>query len=182
LAIGEDPGAPPPAALPALLVNAVVLSLGKVPEGDLVQLVDPAWVALLQLLARDPDARFQIPDRTLEEVVAASYVAAGFDEVVLTPRSGDRGRDVIATKSGFFSVRIVDQVKAFRAGHLVKADDVRSLGWVLQADNNASKGLVTTTSDFAPGIADEFKLYMPHRLELVNGPRLLDRLAHFARK
>jgi hypothetical protein len=41
---------------------------------------------------------------------------------------------------------------------------------------------VTTTSDFAPGIADEFKLYMPHRLELVNGPRMLERFAHFAKK
>jgi restriction system protein len=134
------------------------------------------------LLIKDPNARFEIPNRKLEEIVAASYRDAGFDEVILTPRSGDLGRDMIATKTGYFSVRIVDQFKAFRADRLVTANDVRALAGVVAIDPQASKGLVTTTSDFAPGIADEFKSLMPHRIELVNGAQFVDRLAHFGKK
>jgi len=47
---------------------------------------------------------------------------------------------------------------------------------VLQTDGNTSKGLITTTSDFQPGIltGDEFKNFMPHRLELKNGTDIVD--------
>jgi len=46
-----------------------------------------------------------------EEIIAGAYKKAGFDEVTLTPRSGDLGRDVIAIKKGLGSVRVIDQVK-----------------------------------------------------------------------
>jgi restriction system protein len=59
----------------------------------------------------------------------------------------------------------------------VSADEVRSLVGVMSMDNLASKGLVTTTSDFAPGCKDEFAKMMPSRLELVNGPSLRQRLS-----
>jgi restriction system protein len=58
---------------------------------------------------------------------------AGFDEVTLTPRSGDLGRDVIAVKRGLGTVRVIDQVKAYGPSHLVTADDVRALLGVLRA-------------------------------------------------
>jgi hypothetical protein len=53
---------------------------------------------------------------------------------------------------------------------------------VLQTDPNSSKGLITTTSDFEPGIlkSDEFKLFMPHRLELKNGTLLIEWLREIA--
>ena len=44
---------------------------------------------------------------------------------------------------------MVDHVKAYRPGHLVTANDVRALFGVVVADG-ASKGFLTTTSDFAP--------------------------------
>jgi len=37
---------------------------------------------------------------------------------------------------------------------------------VLALDQNATKGVITTTSTFAPGIEDEFKHVIPYRLEL----------------
>jgi restriction system protein len=81
-------------------------------------------------------------------------------------------------------VRIIDQVKAYAPGHRVPANDVRALLGVLQADQAASKGLVTTTSDFAPGVhTDPFIApFIPTRLELVNGPELVKRLADLAGK
>ena len=109
---------------------------------------------------------YQLSPRELEELIAASYDRAGFDEVILTPRSGDHGRDVIATKKGMFSVRIFDQVKAQRPGRPVDANDVRALLGSLTS--NVSKGIFTTTSSFAPRLMDDPAIgpNVPHRLEL----------------
>jgi restriction system protein len=126
----------------------------------------------------DPSIIYQIDDRKWEELIAAAYKKAGFDEVILTPRSNDHGRDVIAVKHGFWSVRIIDQVKAYGPGHLVTANDVRALVGVLLSDQNATKGIVTTTSDFAPKIHEDpfIKPHIPYRLDLVNGVELVKRL------
>ncbi|NQU23091.1 MAG: hypothetical protein HQ567_17575 [Candidatus Nealsonbacteria bacterium] len=47
--------------------------------------------------------------------------------------------------------------------------------WLESTDPNASKALITTTSDFQPQILSgtEFSPFIPHRLELKNGPQLL---------
>ena len=104
---------------------------------------------------------------------------AGFDEVILTPRSGDKGRDVIATKYGIGSIRFFDQVKAYRPGHLVKAAEVREMIGVITGAANVSKGIITTTSDFAPRVAEDtfIKPFIPYRLELKPRDDLLAWLA-----
>jgi restriction system protein len=71
-----------------------------------------------------PQIAFQISPRKWEEIIAGAYKKAGFDEVILT-RSGDLGRDVIAVKKGIGTIRVVDQVKAYKPGHLVTVNDVR---------------------------------------------------------
>jgi restriction system protein len=78
---------------------------------------------------------------------------------------------VIAVKNGVGCVKIIGSVKAYKPGHLVKHEDVRALLGVLSGEQNASKGIITTTSDFAPKIkSDPFiKPFMPTRLELMNG-------------
>ena len=56
---------------------------------------------------------------------------------------------------------------------------VHDLG-VLNVDRNSSKGIITTTSNFQPGISkpdSEFAPFLPHRLELKNGEDLLKWLA-----
>ena len=116
-------------------------------------------------------------------MIAGAYKAAGFDEVILTPHSGDYGRDVIAIKYGLGSVRVIDQVKAYKPGHLVTADDVRALIGVLHGDG-ASKGFLTTTSDFAPRLKDDPLIapFIPARLELTNGNKLMARLQELSKK
>lgn len=95
----------------------------------------------------------------------------------MTPHSGDYGRDVIAVKRGIGTIRIIDQVKAYKRDHLVDANDVRALMGVLQTDG-AAKGFLTTTSDFAPRLPMDPLItpFMPSRLELINGEALLKRL------
>ena len=74
-------------------------------------------------------------------------------------------------------------MRAYGPDHLVTADDVRALLGVLQGDK-ASKGFMTTTSDFAPKLRDDILLkpYMPAQLELINGKMLLARLEELAKK
>lgn len=74
-------------------------------------------------------------------------------------------------------MRVIDQVKAYRPGHLVKANDVQALIGAIEGDG-ASKGFLTTTSDFAPKLRDNplIKKSMPSKLELINGKELLRRL------
>lgn len=164
-------------SLPRFLLQAVVTLGPKVTDGRLILGVEPAWNEIAKLIAADPNALHQIPSEKMEQMIAGWYTSQGFN-VTLTPRSGDHGRDVIAEKPGVLSVRIIDQVKAYKPEHLVDANDVRALLGVLQADRAASKGLVTTTSGFAPKIGSDPYIapFMPYRLELVDGAELIRRL------
>jgi restriction system protein len=166
-----------------VLLQAVVQSVGDTEDGDIVRMIAPAWEAILRELALNPRARFEIPWRRWEELIAAQYEAAGFDEVILTPRSGDGGKDVIAAKRGFHYVRIVDQMKALGDGQRVTAEEVHALLHVVQ-DAKATKGVVSTTAEFAPGIATAPSIapYVPARLELYDGQTLLERLESLRKK
>lgn len=164
-----------------LLLQAIIVPGDKTTEGKLVEAVAVPWFDVIAFLIKDPNVAFQIPSDKWEEIIAGAYKQAGFEEVTLTPRSGDHGRDVIAIKKGLGSVRIIDQVKAYKPGHLVTAKDVQALMGVLQGDG-ASKGFLTTTSDFAPRIWKNPLIipFMPSRLELINGKKLLAVLEELA--
>ena len=157
--------------LQSLLLQGVVSPYSETTEGTLVHAFGIPWKMIVHLLRNDWEKAFQILDRQWEEMIAAAFDKAGYDEVTLTPRSGDHGRDVIATKRGIGSIRIIDSVKAYKRGHLVRYDDVRALAGVLLGDQQASKGIVTTTSAFAPGIVNDpfLKPLIPYRLELMDG-------------
>lgn len=161
-----------------ILMQALIVPGDKTKEGLLIEAVALPWFEIVKLIRREPDAIYSIHWRKWEEIVAGAYAEQGW-EVVLTPRSGDKGRDVIATLGGFGSIRFFEQVKAYRPGHLVTADDVWTMIGVLDGERNVSKGIVTTTSDFAPGIEQDerFKRYIPYRLELKPKDRLIEWLA-----
>jgi restriction system protein len=175
----------PGVGLPAvgLLMQAVVELGEKTDDGFIIQAVTLPWFAIVEALQRDPGIAYQLTSEQWEQMVAGAYDRAGFDKVILTPRSGDLGRDVIAIKYGLGTVRVIDQVKAYGPGHLVTADDVRALLGVLDADG-ASKGFLTTTSDFAPRLPEDrlLKKYLGSQLELVNGTQLLRRLNDLAKR
>lgn len=167
----------------ALLMQTLIVAGSVASEGRLIEAVAIPWFEIISHIKGDPSVAYQIPPEKWEEIIAGAYKQAGFDEVILTPRSGDYGRDVIAIKKGIGHVRIIDQVKAYKPGHLVKANDVRALMGVLHGDG-ASKGILTTTSDFAPRIKDDPLItpFIPSRLELINGSILFKRLDELAGK
>lgn len=180
---GKSRSRTPIEEVPTLLLQAVVTLGQKTNEGRLIEAVAPAWFEIAKMIESDVKVMYQIDARKWEELIAGWYELHGFN-VTLTPRSGDFGRDVIAEKPGVLCIRIIDQVKAYTPGHRVPANDVRALLGVLQADQATNKGLVTTTSEFAPGIIDDpfIKPFIPTRLELVDGSELQKRLADVASK
>lgn len=158
----------------SILLRCVVEKLGVEEDGELIRAITPAWQAVVDQLGKDWSHAFDISSRAWEEIIAATFDKAGYDEVLLTSRSGDHGRDVIAIRRGVCSVRIIGSVKAYKPGHLVSYDDIRALGGVLLGDSKATKGLITTTSDFPPNLhKDPFlSSLMPYRLETMNGTQL----------
>jgi restriction system protein len=167
----------------SLLLQSVIVPGTKTAEGQLIEAVALPWFEIIELLKNDPSIAYKLPPRKWEEIIAAAYKKAGFEEVTLTPRSGDYGRDVIAVKRGLGFIRVIDQVKAYKPDHLVAANNVRALMGVLQGDG-ASKGFLTTTSDFAPKLQEDPLIipFIPSRLELINGKALLRRLEELAKK
>ena len=164
---------------PEILLQAAIVEFGlAVKDGSIVKALALPWLQILAEIEKDASflSEFAKNPRKFEEFLAGAYTRdkVGFDEVILT-RSGDGGRDIIATKRGYFSIRILDQAKAYSPGHLVTHDDVRAMVGVIGLDTNSSKGIITTTSDFQPGIYDDnnIKRLMPNRLDLKNGKQLM---------
>ncbi len=95
-------------------------------------------------------------------------------EVTLTPRSGDHGRDLIAVKHGLGCLRILGSMKAYAPHNKVDRAHVDEMLGVINREPNVSKGIIATTSDFAPRIdkVPGIENVVPYRLELINGQRL----------
>jgi restriction system protein len=157
-----------------LAIASVIIPEKAVTEGILIRSTSEIWFEIAKLIGHDWKMAYTIPADKWEEIIAGAFWRDGYDEVILTPRSGDHGRDIIAIRRGIGSVKILGSVKAYAAKHLVSYDDVRALYGVVSADRSASKGIITTTSDFPPKIMlDPFIApLVPTRLELVNGDEL----------
>jgi restriction system protein len=162
---------------PTVLLKTSLVTRGEMtPEGDEIHGPTATWFEISRQLKVDPGFRFEFPSSPVkfEEFLAGAYKLYGWDAVTLTPRSGDKGRDVIAITSKMSAMRVLDQAKANSPTNLVSQNDVRALYGVLSKDLGATKGIITTTSDFAPGVADEFQKEIPYRLETKNGEQFLE--------
>jgi len=186
LAIGELPDVATMVGgtLPSLTITSLVIPDAKVEAGVLVRSTSVVWDSVVRELGADWSKAFQIPPDKWEEIVAGAFKKDGYDDVILTPRSSDFGRDVIATKRGIGCVKILGSVKAYAPDRVVPYDAVRSLIGVITAERDTSKGIITTTSDFPPRIESDINIapFLPTRLELVNGASLQRWLTDLAKK
>ena len=122
-----------------------------------------------------------VPNFTPEEwehIVAGYYHNKGF-RVTITPRSGDLGRDLIARMDGFGSLKVLGSVKRFAPHRPVSAEAALSLLGAVDGDPSASKGVLVTTSTFAPRILKNPAIAnaTPTRLQLIDGDYLQRLLA-----
>jgi len=129
-----------------------------------------ASVQALKVDARRPKRERRTAQALHKELAAAGY-DGGYSRLTDFIRAWRAGAGQAMNAAAFVPL---DQAKAYKPGHRVTHDDVRAMLGTLSTDANASKGVVTTTSDFQPGIllGDEFQRFMPYRLELKNGAQL----------
>src|SRR5258708_3565822 len=85
--------------LPPVLLQAIIVVGDRTKEGQLVRAVAVPWFEIIRLMHQDPRLIYELDARKWEELVAGAWRQEGY-EVILTPRSGDGGRDVIATLPG----------------------------------------------------------------------------------
>lgn len=154
----------------------VILPQKKSDVGTLVVAHTSVWSSLVQKVNQNWHLAFDLTPYKWEEIIAGAFDIAGFDEVTLTPKSGDRGRDIIAIKYGVGSIKIISSVKAYKPDLRVGYDDIRALLGVMSGERDTSKGIIVTTSDFPPNVFDDpfIAPFIPTRLELLNGAGLRD--------
>lgn len=152
---------------PDVTVQAILTFGEKTSEGRLIEGVGIVWDEIIRLITDNPEEIYKIDPRKFEELIAGAYFKEGY-EVELTPRSNDKGRDIVATRHGIGSIRIFDQVKRYKITRPVTAEEVRALAGVISMAGNVSKGIITTTSTFAPNLLNDSDIarLVPHRLEL----------------
>lgn len=111
---------------------------------------------LLKALAADPRHLHALTPRQFEEFVAELVDGLGFADVVLTPRSYDGGKDVIASKivEGI-PLMFYFECKKYADGNKVQLDTLRALlGVVAHDSRKANIGVLVTTSRFTKGAND----------------------------
>ncbi len=158
----------------SLSVSSIIIPETITTSGVIIRATSLVWNKIVEALGNDWTVAYQIPSEKWEEIIAGAFKKANYDEVTLTPRSRDHGRDVVAIKHGIGCVKIIGSVKRYAPGNLVEYDDIRALLGVLSGERDASKGIITTTSDFPPRVNDDpfIAPFLPTRLELMNGEAL----------
>jgi hypothetical protein len=168
-------------SVPRIILKTLVIAGDKTKEGTLVKGVTALWFEVIRLVENDPDSIHRIDCWKWEEILAGAYKLEGRDKVILTPKKGDKGIDVIVEWQDKSQLRflLLDQMKAYKPRHLIGPDEIREMKGVLLDHPEASKALITTTADFTPG-AFEAAAHLAPRLELRPRDRLLTWLVSVA--
>lgn len=176
-ALGEVPGAyleqiDRGRKLVSLTSTAILIPERQTSEGLLIKSYGAAWIAIARELGNDWTKAFEIDPRRWEEILAGALDKEGF-EVTLTDRTGDHGRDVIARRAGIGSMRMLGSMKAYAPDRVVDRAHVDEVLGVVGREG-ATKGMIATTSNFAPRLleAPGLAAAIPDRLELIDGVKL----------
>ena len=147
--------------------------LPRIAESKLIDVVPAAALSALKTVRfaplteldrvlRDPELMRRLQARRFEEFIAALIDQLGFEDVVLTPESGDGGRDVLAAKR-LHGLKMVFafECKRYAPHNPVGPDIARALlGTISHGATRATQGVIVTTSYFTPA-AKEFIVTEP---------------------
>jgi hypothetical protein len=119
-------------------------------------------LSMLDRILRSPDAMKSLTSRDFEKFIATLVDQLGFENVIITPRSSDFGRDILATKTVHgISVLFAFECKRYSTENPVGPEILRALlGTITHGPTKANKGVLVTTSNFTPG-ARKFILTEP---------------------
>lgn len=139
------------ADLPSVAESRLVEVVPADALGDLKR-VEFAPLVLLDRALRNPQIMRLLRSREFEGFIAALIEQLGFEDVILTPRSGDQGRDVLATKRVHgIPIMFAFECKRYAPEKPVGPEIARALlGTIAHGHTRASKGVIVTTSYFTP--------------------------------
>lgn len=111
---------------------------------------------LIHAILHDPRHMHNLTPRQFEEFIAEVVDHLGFSNIILTPPSGDGGRDVIASNEvNGIPITFFFECKKYAEGNKVQLDTLRSLlGTVAHHATEANMGVLVTTSTFTKGCKD----------------------------
>jgi HJR/Mrr/RecB family endonuclease len=113
-------------------------------------------ITTFEKILKDPDLMRAVSPRDFEYFVAEIIEKLGFSNVTVTPRSGDGGRDIIATKEiNEIPLLFSFECKQYSKKRKIQLDTMRALlGTVVHANSKANVGVLVTTSSFTKGVRD----------------------------
>ena len=113
---------------------------------------------VLEEIRRKPEFMRKLSARDLERMTAELLDGLGFENILLTPMSGDGGRDVVATRHiNGIPVMFAFECKRYAEGNHVQLETLRALlGTVAHGKTQANIGVLVTTSTFTTGSAGSF--------------------------
>src|SRR6266516_2952333 len=136
-----------------------------------IELYSAVSSELLDRLARFPEDRFRLHPRLFEETVAELLDKMGY-EVRLTPRSGDKGRDIIAhIKTPVTPILMLVECKRYAEKRLVGPEPITRFCFRL-FDDSANLAMVVTTSSFQP-VAKETANSRGYQISLKEGEEFI---------
>jgi restriction endonuclease Mrr len=107
-------------------------------------------VELAKYLSKHPELLYQMSPRRFEELIAEILRDMGY-EVNLTPATRDGGRDILAVfRVPIGEILTIVECKRFKPERKVGIDIVERFMFALDRKDNASFGVVATTSYFSP--------------------------------
>ena len=122
-------------------------------EKSSLLIVDRLPLRLLSKILSNPTEVRNITPRQFEEFIAELLNELGFNNVILTPRSGDGGKDVIASHSvEGIPLTFYFECKKYAESNKIQLETMRSLlGTVAHDSRKVNKGILVTTSTFTKG-------------------------------
>lgn len=141
-----------PAATDIRSVDDLLARLPRAIQVPFVQ-VDNRPLRLIERMHRAPEDLFQLTGLQFEEFIASVLVELGFTDVVVTPPSNDKGRDIIATtRVAGVPMYYAFECKKYSRLNPVGPSVVRGLlGTVKGEGSGVNKGVLVTTSRFTKG-------------------------------
>jgi HJR/Mrr/RecB family endonuclease len=134
------------------------------------------WSEIIAKLAVEPEGLIRLASRRFEELVAELLIREGM-RVYLTPPTKDGGIDIFAETDTIFGKHLyLVECKRYAKTNPVGVSIVRALYGVIE-DQNATKGVIVTTSDFTKG-AKNFNDLHKNRMDLRNYDSLVRWLAN----
>ncbi|NEV64502.1 restriction endonuclease [Thiorhodococcus minor] len=113
-------------------------------------------IQLFDAIRQSPEVMHGLEPHQFEELIAELLSRLGFEDIVLTPRSGDGGRDVIATVyTAGVPILMAFECKRYGPDNKIGPETLRTLlGTITHGPTRASKGVLVTTSSFTTGARD----------------------------